>query len=419
MTALTRTPLFGEHLELAARFTDFHGWEMPLKYGSELAEHHAVRQAAGLFDLSHMGEIFVEGADAAVLMNSVLVGDFAALAVGRAKYSLLLHEGGGIVDDLIGYRLAADRFLLVPNAGNTVFVREAFEAVAAQLQRGGLAATVRDASVDTGVVALQGPRAAQILTRLVEVDAEAERAESGGGDGSDAANGPPPARAVDAGGSMSELRSFGVAEATICGAPVLVARTGYTGEDGFELYVPNDAMVRVWRALLEVGEPFGLVPAGLAARDSLRLEAGLVLYGNELSRDTTPVEVGLGGVVSFTKPESFPGRAALEAAGEPGRVLVGLVGLGRRAGRAGTEVRAGDESVGRITSGQPSPTLGTPVALALIDRVHSAVGTKLDIDLRGTRHQVIVAQLPFVRRGESAAPETNTTTEPAKEQDHE
>ncbi|WP_053386498.1 glycine cleavage system aminomethyltransferase GcvT [Leucobacter japonicus] len=363
------TALHDEHAALGASFTDFGGWDMPLKYGSELAEHRAVRETAGLFDLSHMGEVRVAGPDAATYLNSALVGNLAAIAVGRAKYSLICAADGGIIDDLITYRLAEDVFLVVPNAGNAQTVADALIERAA-----GFDVEVTDQSADTSLVAVQGPNAVAILHTLV----------------------PEEQRAL-----VSDLKYYAAEQAVIAEIPVLLARTGYTGEDGFELYVPNAEAPALWRALLAAGADHGLVPAGLASRDSLRLEAGMPLYGNELSREVTPFDAGLGPVVSFKKTEDFVGREALEARRDaPGeRVLVGLRGDGRRAGRGGYAVLSGAETVGRITSGQPSPTLGYPIALAYVAPEHAAPGTRLDVDLRGKAGPFTVVELPFYRRG--------------------
>lgn len=368
MSTPRHTALHAEHDGLGASFTDFGGWDMPLKYGSELAEHRAVRAAAGLFDLSHMGEIRVTGPDAATFLNTALVGNLAVVQLGRAKYSLICAEDGGIIDDLITYRLGEQEFLVVPNAGNAPVVAEAFAARAA-----GFDVTVTDESSETSLVAVQGPKSVEILHQLVP---ETQR------------------------DLVSEMRYYAAEPAEVAGIAVLLARTGYTGEDGFELYVPNAQAAELWRALLAAGEPFGLIPAGLAARDSLRLEAGMPLYGNELSREVTPFEAGLGPVVSFKKTEHFVGRDRLEALREDGsaRVLVGLRGAGRRAGRGGYDVRVGGETVGQITSGQPSPTLGYPIALAYVTPEHSAVGTRVDVDLRGKDEPFEVVALPFYKR---------------------
>ena len=364
-----KTPLHAEHEALGASFTDFGGWDMPLKYGSELAEHRAVRGAAGLFDLSHMGEIRVSGPDAAAFLNTALVGNLAVIAVGRAKYSLICNDGGGIIDDLISYRLADDEFLVVPNAGNAARVFGEFEARAE-----GFDVTLVDETLTTALVAVQGPASAEILLGLVD---EAER------------------------DAVRDMKYYSALPARVLGADALIARTGYTGEDGFELYVPNERAAELWRGLLKVGAEAGLIPAGLAARDSLRLEAGMPLYGNELGVDTNPYEAGLGGVVSFKKTEPFVGRVALEAVREAGpqRVLVGLAGTGRRAGRGGYAVSVQGTPTGKITSGQPSPTLGHPIALAYVDPEHSAIGTAVEVDLRGKAESFEVVALPFYKRG--------------------
>ncbi|GAA1633961.1 glycine cleavage system aminomethyltransferase GcvT [Georgenia ruanii] len=378
-TMTLRTPLYDEHVDQGASFTDFGGWQMPLRYTSELAEHHAVRRAAGLFDLSHMGEVWVSGPQAAQFLDHALVGKLSAVAMGRAKYSLLCAEDGGIIDDLISYRRAEDRFLVVPNAGNTPAV------VAALTERAaGFDVELADATAETALIALQGPAAEAILLELIP----AEHAET-----------------------VTSLRYYAATEATLAGLDALLARTGYTGEDGFELYLPAAQAPALWQALRATGAGRGLLPAGLACRDSLRLEAGMPLYGNELSRHTDPYTAGLGAVVALSKPGDFVGRAALEAAKTahdaataPGadphgrRVLVGLKGLGRRAARAHHPVLACGAVVGEITSGAPSPTLGHPVALAYVDPAHAAVGTALHVDVRGTAHPFEVVKPPFYKR---------------------
>ncbi len=373
--AAKHTVLHGEHEKLGATFTDFGGWDMPLKYGSELAEHGAVREAAGIFDLSHMGEIWVEGPDAATFLNTALAGNLAAVKVGRAKYSLICNEEGGILDDLITYRVAETRYLVVPNAGNATLV-----AATLAERAEGFDVAVDDASDETSLIAVQGPASETIVREIVRDDAQ---------------------RAT-----VTEMPNYSWVTVMIGGIDVLLARTGYTGEDGFELYAPNGSAVELWSALLEVGKPHGLTPAGLAARDSLRLEAGMPLYGNELGIDTTPFEAGLGPVVSFQKSETFVGREALQAAKgtDPARVLVGLKGIGRRAGRAGYAVHAmgvdgaAGREIGRITSGQPSPTLGYPIAIALIEPAHSTIGTAVMVELRGKQEPFEVVALPFYTR---------------------
>jgi aminomethyltransferase len=360
------TALSGIHESLGASFTDFAGWRMPLRYGSELAEHHAVRNAAGLFDLSHMGEIEVVGPESATLLDHALVGDIGAIAVSRAKYTMICREDGGILDDLIVYRLGEQRYLVVANASNSQVVLDALRERSA-----GFDAQVQDRRDEWALVAVQGPEAPAILGRLTEAD-------------------------------LDGLRYYAILPAHVSGRPVLLARTGYTGEDGFEIFcAPADAPA-IWEALTTAGAPRGLVPAGLACRDSLRLEAAMPLYGNELSTSTTPYAAGLGRVVSLDKPGGFVGQAALaEASSRPVvRVRVGLLPEGRRAPRGGYAVLLPESGrvVGEVTSGAPSPTLGRPVAMAYVDTELAEPGTRLAVDVRGTRVPAQVVSLPFYTR---------------------
>jgi aminomethyltransferase len=375
-----RSPLHDEHVALGAALTSFAGWQMPLRYTSDIAEHTAVRTAAGLFDLSHMGELEVTGPQAAAALDAALVGNLSALAPGRARYTMIVAEDGGVLDDLVVYRLADERFVVVANASNVAVVREALTERLA-----GFDAALDDASLRTALVAVQGPHAEAIVTSL-----------------------------TDQAQAVSALKYYTATDATVAGVDALVARTGYTGEDGFELFVTADEAPALWRALLAAGEPHGLVPAGLSARDSLRLEAGMPLYGNELDRSTTPHDAGLGRVVKLDKvddegrPLPFVGRAALEARAQasPTRTLVGLEGLGRRAARHGYPVLASSEPgsgsdgvvVGTVTSGAPSPTLGHPVAMAYVAPEHAEPGTELAVDVRGRSEPVRVVALPFYRR---------------------
>ncbi len=368
------SPLHAEHERLGATFTDFGGWQMPLRYGSELAEHRAVREAAGLFDLSHMGEVRVTGPGAGAALDYALVGRLSAIAVGRAKYSLMCADDGGIIDDLIVYRLTDDEYLVVPNAGNTL-------TVAAELSQRARAydATVVDESATTALLALQGPHAARILRRHLD---------------------------ADNGALVTSLKYYAATPATVVGIEALVARTGYTGEDGFELFVPHEHAVALWTAMEESWEESGIVPCGLAARDSLRLEAGMPLYGNELTRHVSPFEAGLGGVVALAKDGDFVGRTALQQqknagmGSTAGKVLVGLGGLGRRAARAQAPVLLDGRQVGVVTSGQPSPTLGHPIALAYVGVEFAEPGTRLDVDVRGRPEPFEVVALPFYQRHE-------------------
>ncbi|MCR1160949.1 glycine cleavage system aminomethyltransferase GcvT [Paenarthrobacter sp. UW852] len=375
------TALYEEHKKLGASFTDFGGWQMPLKYSSELAEHHAVRKSAGLFDLSHMGEVWVTGPEAAAFLDYALVGKISAMADGKAKYSLICQEDGGIIDDLITYRRPSpeegeDKFLVVPNAGNAKVVADALAERAA-----GFDVVVQDASAETSLIAVQGPLAESILLRLVPAEQHS---------------------------LVTELKYYAAVEVTFLvagsGQDLLLARTGYTGEDGFEIFVSNESAAALWQAIAAVADDGELIPAGLASRDSLRLEAGMPLYGNELSREGNPFAAGLGPVVALSKEGDFVGKEALAvlkadgAGSTTGRKLVGLKGLGRRAGRSHYPVLKDGAVVGEVTSGQPSPTLGYPVALAYVDVEFAEVGTALDVDLRGKAEPFEVVALPFYKR---------------------
>jgi aminomethyltransferase len=367
------SPLHQLHIAAGASFTDFAGWQMPVSYGSDLAEHHAVRTAAGLFDISHMAEIRVDGRDSAAFLDFALAGRLSAIAPCQAKYSLLLNEHGGIIDDLVVYRGGEkpDAFLIVANAGNRVEVLTALQERAA-----GFRVAVSDESDLVALIAVQGPVSRQIVESVLDVD-------------------------------LSDLGYYWGRELEWGGRPFFLARTGYTGEDGFELYVTVRAAADLWQRLLEAGEPLGLIAAGLASRDTLRLEAGMPLYGHELGTDTFPQQAGLGRVVALAGKGDFVGRAAVEAGPPAGsRLLVGLAMDGRRAGRAGYTVHVlepdgvapENEPVGVVTSGALSPTLGHPIAMAYVDADVVEAGTPLAIDVRGTRIPASRVTLPFYKR---------------------
>ncbi len=376
MSEPRRSPLHELHEALGASFTDFGGWLMPVRYSSDLAEHHAVRTAAGIFDISHMAEFVVRGPDAAAFLDAALTLDASALALSRAKYAMILAEDGGIIDDLIVYRNAPGEFLVVANAGN-------HDPVLAALREriAGFDAALRDDTDSTALIAVQGPRAEAILTAtpgLIEDESLAM------------------------GHTLRTLPYYALMGARFEGRAVLVARTGYTGEDGFEIFVSVDHAADLWRALSTAGADLGLLPCGLAARDTLRLEAGMPLYGHELGLDVQPAQAGLGRAVPLgSKSADFVGRAAVTAGPAVGaRVLVGLVADGRRAARAEYPVTSADGSrvVGEVTSGALSPTLGHPIAMAFVDPELSAVGTELAVDVRGTSLPATVVALPFYRR---------------------
>jgi aminomethyltransferase len=363
------SPLHQAHVAAGASFTDFAGWQMPVRYSSDLAEHHAVRTAAGLFDLSHMAEILVLGPEAESALDYALAGKISAVAIGQAKYSLLLARDGGIIDDLVVYRTGEDRFLVVANASNRDAVAEHLLDRCSPFE-----CDVFDESDDIALIAIQGPKSFEILSQVPGVDVD----------------------------DLASIRYY-------CSRPgrfqheheIMVARTGYTGEDGFELYVAPDVAPLLWEAIMDTGMGSGLVPAGLASRDTLRLEAGMPLYGHELGLETFPAQAGLGRVVNFSKEGDFVGREAAESgAAEGARVLVGLVSEGKRAGRAEYAVYsdASDESVGVVTSGALSPTLGYPIAMAYVDAARASEGDSLFIDVRGTRIAATVVSLPFYKR---------------------
>ena len=359
------TPLLAEHERLGATLTGFAGWRMPLRYGSETAEHRAVRQAAGLFDLSHMGEIMVTGPEAAAALDYALTGLLSAVAPGRARYTMMCAEDGGVLDDLVVYRPGDEEYMVVANAANT-------PTVLAELQgrASGFKAQVTDRTEEYALIALQGPEAVGILAPLTDLD-------------------------------LGQVKYYAGYPGTVAGRPVFVARTGYTGEDGFELFVAAGDAEPVWDALADAGTPAGLVPAGLAARDTLRLEAGMPLYGNELGPDTTPYDAGLGRVVKFDKPGGFVGAAALDerAQATPDRVLAGLTMASRRVPRHGYTVLAAGQPAGTVTSGAPSPTLGVPIALAyLTPEAMSACPGELAVDIRGRAEPAQLTDLPFYRR---------------------
>ncbi|WP_420035644.1 glycine cleavage system aminomethyltransferase GcvT [Streptomyces sp. cg28] len=365
------TALDALHRALGATMTDFAGWDMPLRYGSERDEHTTVRTKAGLFDLSHMGEITVTGAQAVDLLNHALVGNIGSVGVGRARYTMICREDGGILDDLIVYRLAETTYMVVANAGNAQVVLDALTERAE-----GFDAEVRDDRDAYALIAVQGPHSPAIVKSVTDAD-------------------------------LDGLKYYAGLPGTVAGVEALIARTGYTGEDGFELFVAPADAEKLWQALTEAGAEYGLVPCGLSCRDTLRLEAGMPLYGHELTTELTPFDAGLGRVVKFEKTshgDDFVGHDALKEAAEraetaPPRKLVGLIAEGRRVPRAGMSVVADGRVIGEITSGAPSPTLGKPIAIAYVDPSHAAPGTAgVGVDIRGTHEPYEVVALPFYKR---------------------
>ena len=358
---MKRTPLYAVHKNLNAKFIEFGGWEMPIQYSSIVAEHLAVRSIVGLFDLSHMGEIEVSGQGANELVQKLSTNDVSRLSNGRVLYTLFCNEAGGIVDDLLIYRHADNRYMLVVNASN---IEKDLAWVESCNDTG---AEVKDMSEDTALIALQGPKAIDLLNPLV------------------------PERDV------SEIPYFRFTVDEVAGAPTVISRTGYTGEVGFELYVPASDAEHLWTALYPAVIAAGGQPVGLGARDTLRLEAGLRLYGTDMSDDTNPFEVGLGKFVRF-KNRRFIGKSALVAQKKKGiaKQMIGFQMLDRAVARAGYAIYQGDERIGSVTSGAPSPSLKCSIGFASIESQAISENEKIDVEIRGKLHPAKIVEVPFV-----------------------
>jgi aminomethyltransferase len=366
---LRRTPLHASHLALSARMVPYAGYEMPVQYTSIMDEHRTVRGAVGLFDLSHMGELHLSGPEALAFARYAVVSDPGLLEPGQAQYSMLCAPDGGIIDDVIVYRVE-DGYLIVCNAAN-------HDAVLAQLEslssHGDFDVHLADRSDETALIAPQGPRAAELLGRLTDIDLPA----------------------------LGNYRSI---QGRVAGTECLVARTGYTGEDGFELFCAARRAQRLWDALISTGQDLGIRPCGLGSRDTLRLEAGMPLYGNELDRSVNPYEANLGRVVKLEKGE-FVGRSALAAVRQTGprRRLVGLVMRDEAIARHGYPVRVDGTEAGVVTSGTLSPTLGERIAMAYLPAANAAVGVEVEVVVRERPHPAEQVKLPFYRRPKTDA----------------
>jgi aminomethyltransferase len=361
---LQKTPLNEVHKKLGARMVEFGGWEMPVQYRGVIDEHLAVRNAAGLFDVSHMGEIEVKGPGALAYIQELTVNDASKLVDGQVQYSAFCYEHGGVVDDVTLYRFDAGHYLFCVNAANTA---KDFAWMEEVLEEGGFeGVTLRNVSGEFAQLALQGPAAPAILSRLTGID-------------------------------LSGIAYYHFREGVVAEVPTLISRTGYTGEDGFELYFAPAAAEPLWNALMEAGAEDGLVPVGLGARDTLRLEMKYALYGHELSPEISPLEAGLAWITRLEKP-SFVGRTALlrqKEAGVP-RKLVGFRMTEPGVPRADYPVFAGEEEVGVVTSGTMSPSLRVGIGLALVRPEHAAVGTPLQIGIRNRKVAAEVVRTPFV-----------------------
>jgi aminomethyltransferase len=360
-STLRRTALYEQHLALGGRMVPFVGWEMPVQYKGIVEEHHAVRQRVGLFDVSHMGRLEVTGPDAVSFLRGAVTYDIAGLEVGGGHYALVCQEDGGILDDVYVFRLADERFLMVVNSANADRIRDRVR----QYLHPSLRATVEDRQAETVMLALQGPDAQRYLARLVPPLAEG-------------------------------LRPRRCAEMSLAGVTIFFSRTGYTGEDGVEIILPSAAGVILWKWFVE----HGVQPCGLGARDSLRLEAALLLYGNDIDTTTNPFEAGLGWVVSFDDGVDFVGREALLRISEAGvqRHLTCLKALDRGVMRAGYPILQSGKRVSELTSGGFSPTLGVSIGMAYLPPELAAVGTELDVDVRGRPLRVQVVKRPFYKR---------------------
>lgn len=362
---LQRTPLYAAHLELGARMVPFAGWEMPVQYSGVTEEHRAVRSAVGLFDVSHMGELWFEGPDAGACLDRLVTNDIGKLGVGRALYTVACNERGTILDDLIIYRVQPASYLVVCNASNLSKMREHF----AQHARGRCAFS--DRSAETALIALQGPRAVDVM------------------------------RTLNAAGAVVELPRFGVLTTQVAGIELTSARTGYTGEDGYELFCGAASADRLWRTLLDAGRAHGLQAIGLAARDTLRLEARLSLYGHEIDETTNPLEAGLGWVVKFEKPEFLGRDALLHAKQQPSpRRLVGFEMVGRGIARQGYPiVDASGSAIGIVTSGAPGLSIAKNIGLGYVHSDSSRIGTNIGVEIRGKSVEARVCPTPFYKRG--------------------
>jgi aminomethyltransferase len=370
-SSLKRTPLFELHRELGARLVEFGGWEMPVQYGSILEEHRAVREHAGLFDVSHMGEFRVEGAGALEFLQSMVPNNVARLAEHQALYTQICRPDGGTLDDLLIYRLGEQRFMVVVNAGTTPKDWAWFTEHAAGRED----VALTDDSGEIGLMALQGPLASSILQPLTETP-------------------------------LDSIAYYHARPGAVAGTSCLISRTGYTGEDGFELYCAAKDAPTLWRALLAAGRPLGLLPAGLGARDTLRLEAGYCLYDHELTEEITPLEAGLSWTVKLAKGGDFIGRAALAEEKAQGlrRTLVGIELRERGVPRAGYPVLRDGRQIGTITSGTMSPTLERPIAMGYVPPAEAAPGGEIAIEVRSRPIPAIIVPLPFYQRPKHTEP---------------
>ncbi|MBD7943895.1 MULTISPECIES: glycine cleavage system aminomethyltransferase GcvT [Psychrobacillus] len=361
---LKRTPLFDVYSSYGGKTIDFGGWELPVQFSSIKEEHEAVRTKAGLFDVSHMGEVFVKGPNSESYLQSLVTNDISKLVNGQAQYNVMCYKDGGIVDDLLVYKLEDQHYLLVVNAGN---IEKDFEWMKQNTIDG---VELDNRSNDYGLLALQGPKAQEILQKLTSQD-------------------------------LTEIKFFRFKDnIDVSGKQVLVSRTGYTGEDGFEIYAASNDMKDLWSSILEAGKEEGLLPCGLGARDTLRFEACLPLYGQELSKDITPLEAGLGFVVKLNKEQDFNGKSVLVEQKENGvpRKSIGIEMIDKGIPRTGYPIFANDKQIGFVTTGTQSPTLKKNIGLVLIDATFAEIGQEVEVEIRNKRLKAVTIPTPFYKR---------------------
>ena len=368
---LKRTALYDEHVKLQGRIVDFGGWELPVQYTGVIDEHLACRTAAGLFDVSHMGEFDCQGPGAEAFLDFALTNNVKKVAVGQAQYNVLCHETGGIVDDLIIYRRAADRFLMVVNASNTEKDFDHLQRLKTQHKEKFQDFTLINESSKFTQIAIQGPKAAQILAQLTQ-------------------------------DPLAGVKYYHFIEGHVLqNIPAILARTGYTGEDGFEIYCDWEHGPKIWQALMTAGSPHGLKPVGLGARDTLRMEMKFPLYGHELGDEINPLEAGLGWVTKLDKPD-FVGKAPLSKVKEKGsrRRLIGLKLTSRGIPRQGYEIydATGTSKIGVITSGTQSPSTKDAIGIAYVLTANAEIGTNINVDIRGQKISAVVVATPFYKR---------------------
>lgn len=362
---LKKTPLNAAHRALGGKMVDFGGWDMPVQYPTGVIEEHmATRTRAGLFDVSHMGEIWVEGPDAIAFVNSITSNDVTKLVDGQAHYSTLPNAGGGVVDDLLVYRFGSEKILLVVNAGTT---EKDWDWISSH--KGVFNVALTNASADYCQIAIQGPRATEILQRLTETD-------------------------------LSAIKYYWFTTGQVDGIDSIISRTGYTGEDGFEVYAAADKAEQLWNKMLETGKEEGLTPCGLAARNTLRLEAGMSLYGHEISDAISPLEANLGWITKLNKVGDFVGREKIAGLKEAGleRKLVGFEMTEPGIARDGFDVYVNGEKAGNVTSGSPAPFLKKNIGMAFVPTEFANVGQEIKIDVRGKQLSAVVVPTPFYKR---------------------